>query len=331
MTPISTYIDQEFAALGRYFGKHKEPVVTPFLPDIKKLVEAFSLRDYGVDAPDALRAITLTIERLCNHQPISPVIGRAEEWEEVTTLFGRQGTSLPRIWQNRRCDRIFKEDGQRAYCTDVVIFRNLHTKELFKSLIGGTSCSWTINRFPFYPRTFVIDVWEKACDPDVYPGGKVLQVEDLNDLKPVHRYMKTPLRAISIKNPFATLMLGGKIETRKWATDYRGEVLLCNTASPFSDRAATKIMGEVQSRRAGLILEGALVRPGMAFAVARLVDCRPMTLADEDDCFVKYEPGLYCHIYKNLRRIRELPFKGAQGWKTLDIEFWDQLHFINPR
>lgn len=39
--------------------------------------------------------------------------------------------------------------------------------------------------------------------------------------------IKSPLRALSWKEPYATLMLHGKVETRTWPTDYRGLVLNC--------------------------------------------------------------------------------------------------------
>ena len=42
------------------------------------------------------------------------------------------------------------------------------------------------------------------------------------------------MKAISIRNPYATQIMRGtkKIEYRTWSTDYRGELLICSSASP---------------------------------------------------------------------------------------------------
>ena len=45
------------------------------------------------------------------------------------------------------------------------------------------------------------------------------------------------MKALSIKEPWATLILEGKktIETRTWKTNYRGEILLCASKNPKSN------------------------------------------------------------------------------------------------
>lgn len=76
------------------------------------------------------------------------------------------------------------------------------------------------------------------------------------------------MKALSIQEPWATRIAQGKktIETRTWKTSYRGPILLCASKKP----------------------EGPLA--GKAFALARIVDCRPMTKADEE--------AAYCEIYE---------------------------------
>lgn len=65
---------------------------------------------------------------------------------------------------------------------------------------------------------------------------------------------------------------------------------------------------------------------GKAIAIGELVDCRPMLFhEDEEQCFVRYSPNLYCHIYKNVRSIIPIPFKGQQGWKRLDSKFMNKI------
>lgn len=118
---------------------------------------------------------------------------------------------------------------------------------------------------------------------------------------------KKPLsmRALSWKQPFGTLMLHGKIETRKWKTNYRGPVLICISKKSYSLDELHDLCGEYVVH----IIIGTLgYEPaqfddvcGYAIAVGNLVDCRKMTPEDEDDCFIKYNPDLWCHFYENVR------------------------------
>jgi len=67
---------------------------------------------------------------------------------------------------------------------------------------------------------------------------------------------------------------------------------------------------------------------GTAIAVGELVECLPMEWEEEGQCFVKYSSGLYCHYYENVRAIEPLPWKGSQGWRTVDDEFKDKIVFV---
>ena len=138
------------------------------------------------------------------------------------------------------------------------------------------------------------------------------------------------IRALSWKEPFASLMLlAGKVETRTWATSYRGDVLICASKTPYSKNQQLSLMGEGLYH---LVNEKHITRQdyhkGYAIGVATLVDCHPMQPEDEAQCFVKYDPKLMCHIYENVRPIKPIPFKGQQGWKILDDTIWEQIEFI---
>lgn len=156
------------------------------------------------------------------------------------------------------------------------------------------------------------------------------------------------LRALSWKEPFASLMLHGKIETRTWATKYRGLVLICASKDPYTPKILLGISGK-QVHRITDLLTFPDVAPtlGHAIAVGELVDCRPMVKADEDVCFVQYrEPWqerrvrkdgsvhivkkrLWCHIYENVREIEPIEWSGVQGWKILDDpKFQEQIKYL---
>lgn len=163
--------------------------------------------------------------------------------------------------------------------------------------------------------------------------------------------LKSPLRALSWKNPFAELMLHGKIETRVWATKYRGPVLICASQKSYSEMSVIGIAGEVQAQRIFSLLTatGTRERNEYAIAIGNLVHCREMHKADEYKCFVNYrEPWieeriskktgkirrvkmkLYCHIYENVRAIEPIPWKGSQGWREVPEEIKQTIKILAP-
>ncbi len=129
------------------------------------------------------------------------------------------------------------------------------------------------------------------------------------------------IRSLSFKQPYASLMLHGKIETRSWPTKYRGRVLICASKKPYTESEMLGISGEVQTQRILIKIHGEKMKEpeGVAIAVGNLVDCRPMTKEDEEKCFVKFQEGLWCHIYEDVQPLKPFQWKGTQGWKKLDF------------
>ena len=131
------------------------------------------------------------------------------------------------------------------------------------------------------------------------------------------------LFALSWKQPFAELMLNGKIETRTWQTKYRGWVMICASKTGYNFNQVYGIAGGKQCIRITKALgknnDHYLnnYRSGIAIAIGKLIDCRPMQKEDEDKCFVEFYPDLYCHIYEDVRQIRPIIWKGTQGWKEV--------------
>lgn len=143
-------------------------------------------------------------------------------------------------------------------------------------------------------------------------------------------FTKEPIRALNWKQPFASLMLFGKIETRTWETKYRGLVLICASKIPYSEGQIQNISGEVltQSALVALLKAGHIEPLAKAMAVGRLVDCRPMRKEDEAKCFVQYYPDLWCHVYEDVKAIKPFDWKGAQKWKKVDQEIINKIEFI---
>lgn len=136
------------------------------------------------------------------------------------------------------------------------------------------------------------------------------------------------LRALSWKQPYAQLMLHGKIETRTWNTKYRGWVLICASQTAYNVQQIKAISG---TQHENVILKGGgydFKKKGQAIAIGKLVDCRLMTEQDSEKCFVEYRPGLWCHIYEDVRTIEPFDWKGSQGWKTVSDEVKSKIRFI---
>jgi hypothetical protein len=124
------------------------------------------------------------------------------------------------------------------------------------------------------------------------------------------------IKALSWKEPYGSLMLAGKIETRTWYTNYRGWVLICTSKKSYNLDQILDISGQRQFNRIIDFFENKdhILNPGHAIAVAWLENCRLMQPADEDDCYVKHSYSLYCHIYTDILPIVPYPVKGKQGF-----------------
>lgn len=129
-------------------------------------------------------------------------------------------------------------------------------------------------------------------------------------------------------------MLCGKIETRKWSTNYRGLVLICAGKSLYDHKQVAEMSGADALQRMNKVIRenNASRSPGRAIAVGELIDCIPMenTPVNEAAAWVKYQEGLFLHIYSNVRPIEPFDFKGAQGWKNLTSDDVAKINFLDP-
>lgn len=116
------------------------------------------------------------------------------------------------------------------------------------------------------------------------------------------------MKAISIKQPWASLIASGKktIETRVWATEYRGDILICS--SKKNDTQAMKeFEGDLFQEEINLEYP-----TGVALCVAELYDCKPMTLADEE--------AAMCNVYGSGRwKARSFFLRNIRPIKTFSV------------
>ena len=105
------------------------------------------------------------------------------------------------------------------------------------------------------------------------------------------------VKAISVKEPWAGMIRRGEktIETRTWKTTHRGWLLICASKTP---RTALS---------------------GKAVAVAKLVDCRPMTYADLPAACCDLYYGAQAWILEDVKAIEPFPVSGQLSLYDVEI------------
>jgi len=142
------------------------------------------------------------------------------------------------------------------------------------------------------------------------------------------------MKAICIKQPFASLVLHGKTwEVRSQRSHYRGPLLIVATAEPFSHEETAKMIPWRLQKRSRTIAKP----EGVTVAVVDMVDCIAI-----DDCGLSrdeiedrtfttadYHRGKWAWVFENPRAVEEFPFQGFQGWRPLK-EFEYRLYTQPP-
>ncbi|RCJ20111.1 hypothetical protein A6S26_05165 [Nostoc sp. ATCC 43529] len=145
------------------------------------------------------------------------------------------------------------------------------------------------------------------------------------------------MRAISLWQPWASLIPFGlkKYETRSWATNYRGDLLICSAKkqSREQERIYDKILYKYQDQYPDLLIDDESVREwndlprGCVIAIVTLADCIQMTEESitqhpevEIDCG-DWQVGRWAWKLENIRKIKEpFPVKGRQGFFSVDVD-----------
>ena len=132
------------------------------------------------------------------------------------------------------------------------------------------------------------------------------------------------MKVISIKEPFATLIMNGtkKIETRSWKTNYRGELFI--HASGKSLTKEFPINNTVLN-----LIQGLDMNYGNIICKGTLVNCIYM-----DEKFISeikkdsieyecglYEVGRYAWVFENVAPIYPIPVKGKLNIWNFDGKY----------
>lgn len=105
------------------------------------------------------------------------------------------------------------------------------------------------------------------------------------------------MKAISLKQPYANWVASGKktIETRKWTTKYRGDLLICSSRNPK-------------------------IEPyGKALCIVELYDIKLMNKTHEKNACIKLYPRANAWFLRNLRKIKPFSVKGQLGIYEVEL------------
>lgn len=134
------------------------------------------------------------------------------------------------------------------------------------------------------------------------------------------------MKAISLWQPWASLIVMGlkTYETRSWHTSYRGELLICAAKKKSADQ---KTYWEyISDEHINNPQEFDSLPFGCAIVIVNLTNCIKMTpqfinsqSEVERDCG-DWSIGRFAWKLENIRRVENIPVKGAQGLFNVDIK-----------
>jgi hypothetical protein len=125
------------------------------------------------------------------------------------------------------------------------------------------------------------------------------------------------MKAISIRNPFAQLIVHGykPLEIRSKPTYYRGDILIC--------ASKTRVYWHELLHPKGVILTGDFdsyyASTGYAIGIVTIADCREFMEEDEPLAWRKYEPNLFAYVLENPRKIKPFPVAGNLGLFNVEV------------
>jgi len=150
MSNLLNHAKEEFRAAGWVDenGKYDDDMQEAICNHVLKLLEVFSGEGHsGSTAPYAINMF----QQLAMFKPIVPLTGEDWEWTDVSDRGGRDGGKL---WQNKRCSHVFKDESG-AYDIDGVVFYDWHTDEetgeKYKSYFTSRDSRVEVN-FPYAPE-----------------------------------------------------------------------------------------------------------------------------------------------------------------------------------
>lgn len=162
MSNTKTFAEHELDILVKNAKPDDRPIIEEFIPEILALVDKFgNSGQSGGSAPYVSHAISDAIKKLCMQQPICPITGVDEEWNDVSDYGGDIQ------YQNNRCSCLFKNSkDEKPYYLDAIVWSGEDDYDTFTGNVCGYSSRQYVKSFPFEPKTFYIDVVKEQLPED---------------------------------------------------------------------------------------------------------------------------------------------------------------------
>lgn len=135
--------------------------------------------------------------------------------------------------------------------------------------------------------------------------------------------MNTQLKALSIRQPFASLVVSGmkKLEVRSKQTTFRGRLLICSSLTlhdglminPLNQEQVTCLQYVWDSCKIPLLF-------GFGIGFVDLVGCRPMVVEDETLSLVPFQENHFVWELANPITIDAFKVKGQLGIFNVDLK-----------
>ena len=143
------------------------PLVEEFIPEMLALIDKFSESGQsGGSAPYTANAVCSTLKKLMLFEPLCPVMGIDDEWDDMSRIGGDP------YYQNKRCSALFKKFGGSIHYINAIVWRDekgfCYTGSATLSNGDVINSSRNIKEFPFTPKTFYIDVISKEEPKDCW-------------------------------------------------------------------------------------------------------------------------------------------------------------------
>lgn len=143
------------------------PIIEPFAEEILALCEKFgNSGQSGGSAPYTATAITQALKKLLLQEPICPITGIDEEWNNIREM----SEDDEMTHQNNRCSAIFKGNSGKCWYLDAIIWKEVNGSTYYGRATTRDGKNYHsqqyLKGFPFTPKTFYIDVVRETLPED---------------------------------------------------------------------------------------------------------------------------------------------------------------------
>lgn len=133
--------------LVRHVRREVGLVDTDVVQNLVDVTRVFCLEGYSGGAAPIARSM---LSKVLAWEPLAPLTGDDDEWSDMSAFSGRP------LWQNNRCNRVFKEADGTCFDIQGIVF------------MDKSGASWTSREsrvpitFPYRPKTEYVQVDEQS-------------------------------------------------------------------------------------------------------------------------------------------------------------------------